>query len=74
MTTKAATLGQPNADRVHSIIRQHMIGDGFPIVFDYERSHGSWISDAESGDEFSRFLQLLCESAAWLQPSGNSAR
>ena len=36
----------PPADRVHDIIRRNMIGDGFSIVFDLERSEGSWIIDA----------------------------
>ena len=36
----------PTPDKVHGAIRQHMIGDGFSIVFDLDRSEGSWIVDA----------------------------
>ncbi len=38
--------------RVEETVKRHLIGDGFPIVFDLERSHGSWIVDARNGDEY----------------------
>lgn len=57
--THSAMLGQPSANQVHSIIQRHLIGDGFPIVFDYERSHGSWIVDGETGGEFLDFYSFF---------------
>ncbi len=55
-----ATLEQlPAPHSVHKLIRQHMIGDGFPIVFDLERSHGAWIVDGETGDEFLDFYSFF---------------
>ena len=39
-------------ENVVSTIQKHLIGDGFPLVFDLEKSHGSWIHDALTGDEY----------------------
>lgn len=40
-------------------IRRHLIGDGFPIVFDFEKSQGSWVHDALSGDRFVDFYTFF---------------
>jgi L-lysine 6-transaminase len=44
---------------VQDRIRKHLIGDGFPLVFDLERSHGSWIVDARDGDEYLDFYTFF---------------
>ena len=31
---------------VHSILNSHILADGFPIVFDLERSHGTYVYDS----------------------------
>ena len=49
----------PGPDKVHGIIRQHLIGDGFSIVFDLERSEGSWIVDAQTGEKFLDFYSFF---------------
>ena len=49
----------PTPDKVHGTIRQHMIGDGFSIVFDLERSEGSWIVDAQTGEKYLDFYSFF---------------
>jgi len=33
-------------ENVHNTLSQHMLVDGFHLVMDLEKSHGSWIFDA----------------------------
>jgi L-lysine 6-transaminase len=33
-------------------LKRHMLVDGFPIVIDLERSHGSWLVDAATGKKY----------------------
>ncbi len=40
------------ADQAHATLKQYLIADGFPIVFDYDRSHGAWVVDAQDGREY----------------------
>jgi L-lysine 6-transaminase len=47
---------------VHETLRRHQLADGFEIVFDLERSHGSWLRDARSGEEF---LDAFTCFASW---------
>jgi L-lysine 6-transaminase len=46
-------------DRVRETLKKHLIADGFPIVFDLERSHGSWIVDARTGAEYLDFYSFF---------------
>jgi L-lysine 6-transaminase len=47
---------------VHETLRRHQLADGFPFVFDLERSHGSWLHDARTGDEYLDFFTCF---ASW---------
>lgn len=38
--------------RVLEGLKRHMLVDGFPIVIDLERSHGSWLVDAATGKKY----------------------
>jgi len=48
--------------RVHEVLKRHMLADGLPIVFDLERSHGAWLVDAKTGDEYLDFFTCF---ASW---------
>lgn len=48
--------------RVHEVLKRHMLADGLPIVFDLERSHGSWLVDAKTGEEYLDFFTCF---ASW---------
>ena len=50
------------AKRVHEVLARHQMVDGFPIVFDLERSHGAWLVDAKTGKEY---LDAFTCFASW---------
>src|SRR5262245_3323219 len=47
---------------VHRLLARHILADGFELVFDYERSHGSWVFDSRSGREYLDFLTFFGSS------------
>jgi L-lysine 6-transaminase len=47
---------------VHESLRRHQLADGMPVVFDLERSHGSWLVDARTGEEHLDFFTCF---ASW---------
>ena len=46
-------------DRIHALVREHVLADGFHVVIDLDRSHGSWIVDAVSGREILDFYSYF---------------
>ncbi len=44
---------------VHGILARHILADGFDLVLDFEKSHGSWIHDARSGREILDFCAFF---------------
>ena len=40
---------------VAPLLRKHLIGDGYDIVFDLGKSHGAWVSAARGGSEWLGF-------------------
>jgi L-lysine 6-transaminase len=44
---------------VHRILGRHILADGFELVMDFERSHGSWVHDARTGKEHLDFLTFF---------------
>jgi L-lysine 6-transaminase len=57
MTTTAITPLAP-AD-VHRSLARHILADGYDLVFDFERSHGSWVFDSRTGREYLDFLTFF---------------
>ncbi|MBW8360714.1 MAG: L-lysine 6-transaminase [Kaistella sp.] len=65
-------------NKVKETLSKHLLADGFDFVMDFEKSHGSWIHDRNSGrdflDMFSMFASAsigynhpyLMEKSAWL--------
>ncbi len=51
------------ADQVHGILKKHMLTDGFSIVLDLKRSHGSRIVDEITGDEYLDLFTFFASSA-----------
>jgi L-lysine 6-transaminase len=39
-----------------------VLADGYEVIFDHERSHGSWFTDARSGREYLDFLTFFASS------------
>ncbi|MAF66633.1 MAG: L-lysine 6-transaminase [Planctomycetes bacterium] len=48
--------------RVHETLARHQLADGFPMVLDLARSHGSYLHDARSGEDFLDFFTCF---ASW---------
>jgi len=51
-----------DAKHVHDTLRRHQLTDGYPFVLDLERSHGSWLHDGLTGDEYLDFFTCF---ASW---------
>lgn len=66
------------ANAVRETLAKHILADGFEFVMDLEKSHGSWIHDKISGEEFLDMFSMfgsasigynhpyLIEKSAWL--------
>lgn len=57
MTT--STLSQFQPVDVHKTLARYTLADGFDVVFDYEKSHGSWLHDSLTGREYLDFLTFF---------------
>src|SRR6185436_18593616 len=44
---------------VHAHLGRHVLADGFDIVLDIERSHGSWVHDARASRELLDFITFF---------------
>ncbi|MCP3917145.1 MAG: L-lysine 6-transaminase [bacterium] len=48
--------------QVHATLSRHQLVDGYPVVLDLEKSHGSWLHDSVSGEEYLDFFTCF---ASW---------
>lgn len=48
---------------VHDVLGRSILADGDPYVLDLERSHGSWMVDAITGDEYLDFASGFASTA-----------
>jgi len=44
---------------VHRTLGRYMLADGYELVFDFEKSHGSWVHDRRTGREYLDFLTFF---------------
>ena len=58
MTTTSSSTPISPAE-VHRTLARHILADGFDLVFDYEKSHGSWVHDSRTGREYLDFLTFF---------------
>ncbi len=54
-----STLTSVVAADVHRTLGRTILADGLDLVFDYEKSHGSWVHDARSGRDYLDFLTFF---------------
>jgi hypothetical protein len=52
MVKPASTSSAVSPDQVHEVLGRHVLTDGFPFVYDVTASHGSWLVDARTGEEY----------------------
>jgi L-lysine 6-transaminase len=50
-------------DKVHSVIKNYMLADGFEFVLDLEKSSGASITDARNGDVYTDLFTFFGSSA-----------
>lgn len=62
MTKQPARNPGITPDKVHDTIAAHMLADGFDIVFDLEKSRGSYLHDARSGRSYLDFFTCFASS------------
>ncbi|MBN1397411.1 MAG: L-lysine 6-transaminase [Bacteroidetes bacterium] len=48
---------------VHSTLSRHMLADGFSIVVDFQKSHGSYVYDSKSNRELLDFFTFFASNA-----------
>ena len=44
---------------VQRTLARHILADGYDLVFDFEKSHGSWVHDSKSGRDYLDFLTFF---------------
>ena len=60
MTTSTIAAIAPS--EVHSVLGRRILADGFDIVVDFEKSHGSFVHDARTGREYLDFLTFFASN------------
>ena len=50
-STTVRTSSRIAPTEVHDALQKHMLVDGYRLVIDLEKSHGSWVVDARRGRE-----------------------
>ncbi|MBK8909750.1 MAG: L-lysine 6-transaminase [Chlorobi bacterium] len=60
--TTLNTAGTIAPNEVHQTLGRHMLADGFPMVLDLERSHGSYLYDAITGQRFIDFFTFFASN------------
>jgi L-lysine 6-transaminase len=58
------------ADAVHARLAEHLLIDGFRLVLDVERSHGSWLVDARDGTEYLDLYTFFASAPLGANPPG----
>ena len=58
------------ADEVHARLAEHLLIDGFRLVLDVERSHGSWLVDARDGTEYLDMYTFFASAPLGSNPPG----
>jgi L-lysine 6-transaminase len=56
--------------QVHEVLGQHVLADGFRLVYDTRASHGSWIVDARSGEEYLDLYTFFASAPLGSNPPG----
>jgi L-lysine 6-transaminase len=55
---------------VHERLAEHLLVDGYRLVLDVERSHGSWLVDARDGREYLDLYTNFASAPLGANPPG----
>jgi L-lysine 6-transaminase len=56
--------------QVHEVLGRHVLDDGFRLVYDTRASHGAWIVDARTGEEYLDLYTFFASSPLGSNPPG----
>ena len=56
--------------QVHKVLGRHVLDDGYKLVYDTRASHGSWIVDARSGEEYLELYTFFASAPLGSNPHG----
>jgi L-lysine 6-transaminase len=62
------TLSTLDVHDVHDVLRRHVLVDGYDFVLDLDRSRGSWLVDARTGDRYLDMFGFFSSAALGLNP------
>ncbi len=51
------------AENVKKTLAKHLLTEGFDLIFDPDKSHGSWFVDKRTGDEYLDFFSMYASMA-----------
>ncbi|MBN2781203.1 MAG: L-lysine 6-transaminase [Candidatus Marinimicrobia bacterium] len=51
------------ATEVKKVLSKHLLTDGFDVIVDLDKSHGSWLVDKRNGDEYLDFFSMFASLA-----------
>src|SRR5262245_16085973 len=57
-------------DQVHEVLGQHVLADGFKLVYDTRASRGSWVVDARSGEKYLDLYTFFASAPLGSNPRG----
>jgi L-lysine 6-transaminase len=57
-------------EQVHEVLGQHVLDDGFKLVYDSRASHGSWLVDELSGQEYLDLYTFFASAPLGSNPRG----
>ena len=60
-------------DQVHEVLGQHVLADGFKLVYDTRASRGSWLVDARSGEKYLDLYTFFASAPLGSNPRGLAA-
>jgi L-lysine 6-transaminase len=63
-----AIAGAVSPEKVHALLSEHLLVDGYPFVLDLGRSHGSWLVDQLSGRAYLDFYTFFGSSPLGFNP------
>ncbi len=66
----AASVSHVSAAEVHQVLGQHIQADGFDLVFDLDKSQGSTVVDAATGESYLDFYTFFASAALGINPPG----
>jgi len=56
--------------QVHGVLARHLLDDGYKLVYDTRASHGAWIVDARTGEEYLDLYTFFASSPLGSNPAG----